>query len=97
MQTSSIPNGTVPNAAARHLRWEEAEGTGTVYTFSTVYKYPPSAFKEDTRYTPAIIDLDEGIRMTSVVENDASKSNVMPRLKSLSITSSTRTHFPNSS
>jgi len=64
------PKRYCPSCGEQNFRWEEAEGTGTVYTFSTIYKYPPSAFKEDAPYTPAIIELDEGIRIMSVVEDD---------------------------
>ena len=64
------PKRYCPECGGEDFEWEEADGTGTVYTFSTIYQYPPSAFKDDTPYTPAIIELDEDLRMMSVVTND---------------------------
>jgi uncharacterized protein len=43
----------------------EASGRGTVYTFSTVYRAPMPAFKPDLPYVVAIVELEEGVYLTT--------------------------------
>jgi len=62
-----------PRALCSHclgdsLEWVEARGTGTIYSFSNVYRPPSKEFKE-LPYIVAIIELDEGVRMMSNVVN----------------------------
>lgn len=49
------------------IEWVEASGRGTLHTFSVVHKTPNPEFAADTPYVLAIVDLDEGVRMTSRV------------------------------
>ena len=51
--------------------WEQAAGTGTVYTFSVVYRNDLPPFNERVPYVAAVVELDEGPRMmTNVVDCD---------------------------
>ena len=51
------------------MAWEEARGTGTVYTFSVVHRNDLPPFNERVPYVAAIVELDEGPRlMTNVVD-----------------------------
>jgi len=51
------------------VEWEQAQGTGTVYTFSVVHKNDLPPFNERLPYVAAIVELDEGPRlMTNVVD-----------------------------
>ena len=53
------------------MAWEDARGTGTVYTFSVVHKNDLPPFNERVPYVAAIVELDEGPRMmTNVVDCD---------------------------
>jgi uncharacterized OB-fold protein len=47
--------------------WVEAAGTGRLHTFSVVHRTPNSEFAEDTPYVFAIVELDEGVRMSARV------------------------------
>lgn len=47
------------------LTWHESAGTGTVYTWSTVWRPQTPAFA--TPYAAAIIELDEGYQMIANV------------------------------
>lgn len=47
-----------PNCRSDALEWRRSAGTGTVYSFSTVYHPPSSAFAAP--YTNGLIELDEG-------------------------------------
>ena len=70
----AYPKRYCPECSGTDFDWVEATGLGTVYTFSTVYDYPPSAFADDTPYTPAIIELKEGVRLMSII--DATPSEI---------------------
>lgn len=49
------------------LEWAQCTGRGTLHTFSVVERTPNAEFAEDTPYVLAIVDLEEGVRLTSRV------------------------------
>jgi uncharacterized OB-fold protein len=49
----------------------EARGTGTLYTYSTVYVNDLAPFKEQLPYVAAIVELDEGPRLMTTIEGVA--------------------------
>ena len=50
------------------LEWVDAEGKGTVYSFTAIHRAPSRSFEQDVPYTVALVDLDEGCRMiTNIV------------------------------
>jgi len=53
-----------PVCRSRELKPFRFSGKGTVYSFSTVYN-PLSQFTEFVPYIVALIDLDEGVRITA--------------------------------
>jgi uncharacterized OB-fold protein len=65
------PRRRCVSCGADRLEYVPVTGRGTVYTFSTIYRNPPSEFIEDLPYTLAIVELDEGPRLlTRVVDCD---------------------------
>ena len=48
---------------SRDLAWERSGGTGTVYSWTTVWRPPTMAFV--VPYAPVIVDLDEGWQLLS--------------------------------
>jgi len=59
------------------VSWEEARGTGTVYTFSVVHRNDLPPFNERVPYVAAVVELDEGPRMmTNVVDCDVATVRV---------------------
>jgi uncharacterized OB-fold protein len=50
-----------PECGSEALEWLRAKGTGTVYTFSTVYRAPSDDF--ETPYSNGLIELDEGVHV----------------------------------
>ena len=51
--------------------WVEAAGTGRLHTFSVLHKTPNPEFAADLPYVLAIIELDEGVRVSAnVVDGD---------------------------
>jgi uncharacterized OB-fold protein len=45
--------------------WVEASGRGALHTFSIVHRTPNEEFAEDCPYVFAIVELEEGVRMTA--------------------------------
>lgn len=59
-----FPRVAAPRTGSRNLQWRVSKGLGTVYTTTAVY-----AAKDKPPYNVALIDLDEGFRMMSRVED----------------------------
>lgn len=63
------PREFCPHCWSEDVRWEEASGRATLYTWSVVHRNDLPPFGERTPYVPAVVDLAEGPRMmTEVVE-----------------------------
>jgi len=52
------------------IEWVESKGEGEVYTYSIHYIGPSKAYKGDPPHTVALIDLDDGVRMMSLLVKD---------------------------
>jgi uncharacterized OB-fold protein len=73
------PRDICPVCGSRDVTWKQATGRGTVYTFAIVQRAPTPAFAEDAPFVTAIIELEEGPRMLSIitgVEPEPSKLSV---------------------
>ncbi|MGZ4650267.1 MAG: Zn-ribbon domain-containing OB-fold protein [Kineosporiaceae bacterium] len=57
------PTPGCPYCADPGIRWEEAPGSGTVYSFITVHRAFDPAFADDVPYAIATVDLDGGGRI----------------------------------
>ena len=63
------PREFCPHCWSEDVRWEEASGRATLYTWSVVHRNDLPPFGERTPYVAAVVDLAEGPRMmTEVVE-----------------------------
>ena len=49
------------------VEWVESSGRGTVHTFAVIHQQGMPGWRDETPYVAAIIDLEEGVRMTSNV------------------------------
>lgn len=47
------------------LEWREASGLATVYSFTAAHRTSTKGYRDDTPYVVAIVDTDEGARMTT--------------------------------
>lgn len=62
------PRELCPHCHSDALAWTEAKGTGVVYSFTVARRPAGPAFKPETPYVVALVDLDEGVRMmTNIV------------------------------
>jgi uncharacterized protein len=59
------------------VKWEDASGRATLYTFSTVFVNDLPPFNERLPYVAAVVDLEEGPRvMTNIVDCDPAELHV---------------------
>ncbi|MFD2131776.1 Zn-ribbon domain-containing OB-fold protein [Pseudogracilibacillus auburnensis] len=64
------PRIVCPHCMSTNIEWKESSGKGKVYSY-TIVRYGPPGFSDDVPYIPALVDLDEGVRMiTNIVQCD---------------------------
>jgi uncharacterized OB-fold protein len=66
---SYYPRPFCPKCWSEHIEWHEASGRGTLYTWSVIYSNDQPPFNERVPYVAAIVDLTEGPRMITNVED----------------------------
>jgi uncharacterized OB-fold protein len=59
------PRAHCTRCFATDPEWVEASGRGTLHTFSIVRRTPNPEFSADCPYVFAIVDLEEGVRLTA--------------------------------
>ena len=59
------PRVICPFCLSEHLDWVTASGKGRVYSYTVVRRAMHPAFQEDVPYVLAIVELDEGPRLTT--------------------------------
>ncbi len=59
------PRYNCPHCGSRELDWVTASGRGTVYTFTVARRPTHPAFADRVPYVIAIVELDEGPRLTT--------------------------------
>lgn len=62
-----IPRSLCEQCQCAQLEWAVSGGTGTLLTYTTVYRAPLPVFKERVPYIIAIVDMDEGFRLMANV------------------------------
>lgn len=65
------PRTYCPSCWSADTEWIEASGLGTVYTFTVVHQNDLPPFNDRVPYVVAIVELQEGVRMTANVEGIA--------------------------
>lgn len=57
------PRDFCPRCGSRNVEWTRASGRGTLHTFAIVHRAPTPAFRDQTPFVVAMVDLEEGARM----------------------------------
>lgn len=65
------PRSVCPYCLSDKLSWVKASGRGKLYTYTVVRRAMNPAFQEDVPYLFAIVELEEGVRLTTNVVNCA--------------------------
>jgi len=60
--------------------WRTAAGPGNIYSFTTVHRTPNSEWATHTPYVFALVDLDEGVRITCNIKADDAELNCGDRV-----------------
>jgi uncharacterized protein len=68
---SSPPRGHCAGCLAPGPEWTPASGRGRLHTYTVVHRTPNAEFAADCPYVLAIIELDEGPRITARITGDA--------------------------
>ena len=71
----AVPNCT--ECLGDNLEWAQASGKGQLFTFAIIYQNPHPGFANDIPYNVAIVELDEGPRLNSVLVNVAEEDIVI--------------------
>lgn len=67
-QGPSLPRPFCPFCWSEDVAPVKASGTGTLYTYSTVYVNDLAPFKERVPYVAALVELTEGPRLMTTIE-----------------------------
>jgi uncharacterized OB-fold protein len=63
------PRSVCPHCLSRELEWVAASGRGKLYSYTIVRRAMNPAFQEDVPYVFAIVELEEGPRLTTNIVN----------------------------
>jgi uncharacterized OB-fold protein len=63
------PRSVCPHCLSDRLEWTNASGLGRVYSYTVVHRAMNPAFASEVPYVFAIVELDEGIRVTTNIVN----------------------------
>lgn len=76
------PRSHCPRCLSNRLAWVEASGKGTLYSYTVARRPTSPDFEHDVPFVIAVVELDEGPRMTSrLVEVDPDAVRIGMRLE----------------
>jgi len=61
------PRQVCVHCGSANVSWAEASGRGTVHTFTVIHQQGMPGWRDEVPYVAAVIDLEEGPRMTSTI------------------------------
>jgi uncharacterized OB-fold protein len=62
-----VPREMCAGCGSLEWEWARASGRGSVFSWTVVDRALHPAFREDTPYAPAVIEMEEGVRLLSQV------------------------------
>ena len=65
------PRSNCSSCLSENLEWEEVSGEGTLYTYTFTRQPTAPHFADEVPQAIAVIELDEGVRLTSTLIHDA--------------------------
>ncbi len=60
-----VPREMCADCGSWAWEWAKSSGRGTVFTWTTVARALHPAFQQSTPYAPAVIEMEEGVRLLS--------------------------------
>lgn len=64
------PRSRCTNCLSSSLEWKQVSGRGTIFTFTIARQPTVPMFADETPQLIAVVELDEGIRMTTTLVTD---------------------------
>jgi uncharacterized OB-fold protein len=61
------PRAICPRCGSRDVEWRQASGRGRLHTFCIQHQTPLPAFRDRTPFVTAIVELEEGPRMMTLL------------------------------
>lgn len=78
------PRAHCPSCASLNTSWTQAEGFGSVYTFTVVHRSMVEGFRDAVPYVIAYVELDEGPRvLTNIVDCDPESVEIGQRVSAV--------------
>ena len=62
-----VPREVCPECGSWQWEWAKSSGRGTVFTWTVIARALHPAFQSDVPYAPAVIEMEEGVRLLSEV------------------------------
>jgi len=62
-----VPREMCPACGSWEWEWERSSGRGRVFTWTVVVRPLHPAFRDEAPYAPAVIEMEEGVRVLSTV------------------------------
>lgn len=62
-----VPREMCAECGSWKWEWAKSSGRGKVFTWTVVARALHPAFQHDTPYAPVVVEMDEGVRLLSVV------------------------------
>jgi uncharacterized OB-fold protein len=66
-----VPREICAECGSWDWAWVPSTGRGRIYSWTVVVRALHPAFQDDTPYAPVIVEMEEGVRLLSQVENVA--------------------------
>jgi uncharacterized OB-fold protein len=66
-----VPREMCAGCGSSRWEWARSGGRGSVFTWTVVGRALHPAFQDDTPYAPAVVEMDEGVRVLSHVTDCA--------------------------
>ena len=71
------PRGICAHCWTEDIKWVEATGRGTVWTYTVTYQNRTPGFAEDVPYILALVELEEGVKMfTNLVDCNPREAHI---------------------
>jgi hypothetical protein len=74
------PRARCPRCLSDELAWEKVAGTGVVFTFTVAPEPTAPPFADEVPQVIAVIELDEGVHVTSTIEGDMAAVRIGARV-----------------
>ena len=66
-----MPRDCCPECGSFEWTWERSSGKGTLFSWTVIHRALHPSFEADLPYAPVVVEMDEGIRLVSLLRGVA--------------------------